>query len=381
MLDRVNTPIWTVAATAILYAALGLARLAAHDFDPSAFVLAGDRHVDAAQAPANLSVMENSGGYDGQFYYRLAIDPFDYAPTAHGIRFDIASYRTQRPVYPILAWALGLGQPGAVVWTLILVNFLGMLAIAYGAAMLAIRFNRHALTGLLITAFPGFMMSFARDLPEIVAMAFVVWAIIAGLSQRHAAAAVLFSLAVLSRETTLLLAGAFFLDALRQRVSGGKTLPCIYAAVPLGVWFVWNAFQRWRWGALPAQEHSQALDWPLKGLYDFVNNYWPFDNATHVWWALQILVALAFIAVSGRAAFRSETPFPIRVAWGLYALLAAAFSFGVWLEDWGFIRVLCEAYLVGSIALLAAPSTRLPLAFAPWMLLAAAHFVLRTDWV
>lgn len=381
MLERLNKPIWTAAATAILYAALGLARLAAHDFDPSAFVLAGDRHVDAAQAPAGLSVMENSGGYDGQFYYRLALDPFDYAPVAHGIRLDIPSYRTQRVVYPILAWALAFGQPEAVIWTLILVNFIGIAAIGYAAALLAQRFNRHALTGVLIAAYPGFMMTFARDLTEIVAMAFLLWAVLAAFAQRNATAALLFSLAILSRETTLLLAGAFFLETVRRRIQGGKMASCIYAAIPLAVWVAWNGFQRWRWGALPAQDHIQTLDWPFKGLVDFVTNYWPFDNPNHVWWALQILIALAFIAVSGRAAFRAETPFPIRAAWSLYALLAAIFAFGVWLEDWGFIRVLCEAYLVGAIALFAAPNTRLLLAFAPWMLLAAAHFVLRTDWI
>jgi hypothetical protein len=39
------------------------------------FAVAGDRFVDPALTPDRLPVTAESGGYDGQFVYRLALEP------------------------------------------------------------------------------------------------------------------------------------------------------------------------------------------------------------------------------------------------------------------------------------------------------------------
>jgi hypothetical protein len=43
-------------------------------------------------------------GYDGQFFYRLALEPFSTAERVDGIAFDAPAYRQQRIGYPLLAF-------------------------------------------------------------------------------------------------------------------------------------------------------------------------------------------------------------------------------------------------------------------------------------
>ena len=58
-------------------------RLITMDGDPSRFVLAGSRFVDPGAAPRTLHV-EPADGYDGQFFYLLALAPANHEPPAFG---------------------------------------------------------------------------------------------------------------------------------------------------------------------------------------------------------------------------------------------------------------------------------------------------------
>ena len=91
--------IFPAALTLLIYSAFMLLRLVFFDSDFSGFVTAGDRFVDGSQTPTTIRVLTDSGGYDGQFYYRLAVDPFTSGMTDHGVTFDYPSWRQQRIVY------------------------------------------------------------------------------------------------------------------------------------------------------------------------------------------------------------------------------------------------------------------------------------------
>jgi hypothetical protein len=51
------------------------------------FIVVGSQHVVGSSLPRGVAVMRGSG-YDGTFYYRMALDPADLARTAFGIRMD-----------------------------------------------------------------------------------------------------------------------------------------------------------------------------------------------------------------------------------------------------------------------------------------------------
>src|SRR5438045_758555 len=84
-------------------------RLAA-GFPPGIWPSAGSDFV-GPNAPSELVIKQGDGGYDGQFVYRLAIEPFTTAVTGHGITFYQPGYRQQRIMTGLLAHFVS-GVPG-----------------------------------------------------------------------------------------------------------------------------------------------------------------------------------------------------------------------------------------------------------------------------
>ena len=132
---------WTVALVAGLVALAFVAlRLAlAADGDITRFVVAGQAFVE----PGRGVHVFDSTGYDGQFFWRLAVDPRDWSRHAHGVTFDNA-YRAPRIGYPLAAFALAGGQAGLVPWSLVAVNVGSVAAIAGLAGRLAAAAGRPA---------------------------------------------------------------------------------------------------------------------------------------------------------------------------------------------------------------------------------------------
>ena len=89
----------------------------------SLFIMAGHTFTHRAQLPRGLLLVP-SAGYDGQFYYRLALNPVNWSKTAYGITMD-QSYRYTRIGYPILAWLVSLGQHQLVPVAMVVINLLG----------------------------------------------------------------------------------------------------------------------------------------------------------------------------------------------------------------------------------------------------------------
>lgn len=148
--------------------------------------------------PANQDPGRAGEGYDGQFYYYLALDPLN-------ARFymDSPGYRYLRPVYPAVARAAAFGQRTLVPWTLLLVNLAAIVA----ATALLSRYLQARGTppayALLYGIAPGTLVAVQRDLTEPVAFLLVAAALVAlDSSGRYAwcMSAGLLALATLTRQ-------------------------------------------------------------------------------------------------------------------------------------------------------------------------------------
>src|SRR4029079_4529906 len=185
----------------------------------------------------------NSGGYDGAFYYRLAMVPLAADKKVLGVRFDDPSYRRSRIGYPLIAWALSLGQPAWVPWTLLITNLGGIAAIAFFMARLSIRLD-FDWTGIpLVMGWPRFFVACTRDTTEIVSAAFLLAAIDSYASGRIVRFGVLGALATLTRDTNVIALGGIFLyesfDAVRStwaRDKLARAFACMAAMVPFAGW-------------------------------------------------------------------------------------------------------------------------------------------------
>lgn len=366
---RLDTPLAPLVLTALVASVFTLGLLRRDGFDPSAFVTAGDRFCDAARAPANLTVLKDSDGFDGQFYYRLALDPFTSERTGFGVTLDLPPVRQQRILYPLLARALSLGDARRVPAALIFVNLCALCLVGWLGGALARDLGRHALWGALVALYPASLLTLARDTTELTEVALLLASLLLLRRGRHAAATVALALAVLARETAVVAAAAalvvFIFDLLRRRE---PRVRWHYFAAPLAVFVAWQLALFHNWGELPLFAGRINVGVPLKGFLGFFRAaatlQTPLERRSFPELVfLACFAACVLYSLRASAATRLES-----LAWILYCLLALALSRAVWSEDWTYLRALTEFSALGTLVLVGSRArVRLP-AFAASLL-------------
>jgi len=378
-------PVVLLAAVAVLLGGFLAARLALGGI--GGFVLAGGDFVDPARAPAELSV-DPGGGYDGQFVYRLALDPLTTAWTGNGITFDAAGYRQQRIATAALAWLLALLPGISTGVALLTVNALAVLAAAWFGMRLAADAGRHPAWGLAV-GLPAFLpLSVGRDLTEPLAWAAILAGLWCARRGRWPAAAAALTVAVLARETSLLvvagLGAAAAYDLLRRRspvpapraggrggasraVPAGRRRAAVrlgWLTVPVAVALAWQAWLWQVWGspAFGRGPGNNLAGVPVLGVLETVLTGVPAgsvglstDPLVRLAWgaervALLALICYAAVTLARRA---SRTTPGEQVAWALAVLLAL--SLRGWSYDVQFLRAAAEATGLSLLVALGSP--------------------------
>jgi hypothetical protein len=354
----INTPLAPALLIAIAYTVFALLLLHARHDDVSLFVVAGGVNVDARKVPPDLTVIPNIGGYDGIAFYRFALDPFSASRTEFGITLDNPSYRNQRIGYPFIVWLLSLGHARWVPALLVIVNIAAAAAMAAFGGAFAKRVGHHALWGVIVPFYPGFALTFSRDLAEIVAAAFAMGAIWAIAARRNVTAALLLACAVLTRETTVLisfaLAGAWLVERLLRRER--RIAPVVFA-VPIVLFALWQAFLAVRWGVSPLRSGAPGMTLPFVEYARF------FAASSARRYHLQRLyfTECLFLASTVMTVVlvwrRTRAPLEWRLAWLGYLALAAILPHAFWAEDFSFLRVFFDLFLVGAVLIIASTSS------------------------
>jgi hypothetical protein len=202
-------------------------------------------------------------GYDGQFYWGIAIDPLATGQV-HGL-LDKPSYRYGHPLYGWLGWLLSAGQPVLVPAALAVVALASVFAAAAAAAALGIRRGSTGWEGLCVALSPGLIVAAASDLGEPLAAALMLAAIAALIWAKTRSAWICLALLPLAKEPlTLVVAAVVASELLQHRprraaLFATALLPSLawwtYARVQLGAWFTSGDTAL----GLPAQGWSHAL--------------------------------------------------------------------------------------------------------------------------
>ena len=354
-MERPRSALLFAVAALTIYVVAIMPALVRHGFDVSTFVVAGDQHVDATKLPSPIYVRPNSDGYDGQFYYRLALAPFDLRQPLYGIKVDEPAYRMQRIVYPVLAWAVSLGQPRLVPLALLLVNLIAIAATAFLAVRLTRRLELPPLAPFAIMLWPGFLVTLTHDTTEILSAAFVLAAFDRYFAGRLLAFAIFAAIATLTRETgVLVLGGLLVYEVLSRRPR--RAIACGLAIMPF---LVWRQTQTIIWGTVPSSAAMDVLNWPLVGIAQAFGAilFGQYVIPTGIKGAIMrayALVGIAFLVafaaltasrfVSGRKA--------LVAAWlPLVALMSILGVNGPWVEPIGFFRAFTECWVVGCLLL------------------------------
>jgi hypothetical protein len=363
-----RTPAGVMAITAVLYAIVTVGRAAYRQYDPTFFIMVGNVFYDQSYAPEHL-IARSRTGYDGQFYYRLALHPLSNERTAYGIHIDNPSYRAQRILYPMLVHLLALGRVNWVPWSMIVVNYLAICGLALSSALLAQRFEVSILYGLALPLLPSVLLGFARDLPDPLAISLMVFALLLLHTGRIKSAASVLTLAVLARETTVVLAGALFIHGLRRSIRKQSALSDTVAMLlPIATYALVQCWMFQRWREFPFVTGRWNLSgYPLRSMARFVGRQVHLLDTPSIALFLYRLFTLSEFLFFGEIVLLASLSFKgsagdsgIRLGWLFYLVLATFFSNYIWVEDWAYMRG-CEELLVLSLVILLGARERRPL--------------------
>lgn len=360
VLARLDNPLASGLLALIGWLAFALARwqtwAAGHI---SLFIMAG--HVYSGRAKLPHVPLQ---GYDGQFYYRFALNPFNWHRTAYGITID-HSYRYTRLGYPLVAWLLSLGQHHLVPVVLVVINLICVAVVGWLGGRFARESGRHALWGLLFVAYFGLVISVGRDTAEPLADACMLGGLLAYRHARYVLAALLIAYGVVTNEPILVLAIAIALTRLyamyRRQARPGLAdlawvLPGAAYVVLQGIEHVLVTGK-----AGGVADVTQNFTWPFKALVPAIVRDFRLMSWTHLgMYDINLIefIALAAIVVSGLLVLRStNAPVHERVAFAGFVLVEMVLASGqFWDSVFGDGRTYIDAFLLAVIMLLATPN-------------------------
>ena len=323
----------------------------------SAFILVGRHFAVPSQLPHGIP-LQPTYGYDGQFFYRLALNPLNLGHTAYGITVD-RPYRFMRIGYPVLTWLVSAGQHDVVPVMLVAVNVAAIAAIGYLGGLFARQGGRHAAWGLLLPGYYGLITSLSRDTAEPLAAACLLGGLLALRARRPVLAGLLLGYGVLTRETVMVAVAAIaimrVIGIVRRRVRPGRDdLPWL---VPAAAFVVWQVVVKAVTGSLPilsdgGRNAGAPFVAPLQALKTNLGhiNVHQFDQ--YDLWLLEIVILAAFTIAALLSLRATSVPVYERLAFVLYLVEICVVTPNTWSSLDADLRSFIEVYLLAAIILL-----------------------------
>ena len=365
-----------IAVAAALAFTLGRWQIWAHGH-LDRFILVGRHFANPAQVPRGIYVWPTYG-YDGQFFYRLALNPLNLSHTAYGITMD-RPYRYMRIGYPALTWLLSLGQHALVPVALVAVNIAAIGAMACCGAVFAQQAGRHAAWGLLLAGYFGLITSLSRDTAEPLAAACLLAGLLAIRARRQVLAAVLLAFGALTRETVMVAVAAVAVvrvigmirgrHGLGQHGPGRDDLPWV---VPSVVFAAWQVVVRAATGTVPLLADSgrnagAPFIAPLKALKADVTHLGGHGSGQYEVWLLEVAILALFTIAALTALGSTSAPVHERIAFVLYIIEICVVTPSTWSSLDADLRSFIEVYLLALIILLGTPRRSIWSTLLPWL--------------
>jgi hypothetical protein len=252
----------------------------------------------------------HAGGYDGQFYWAIALDPLARGSIHRDI--DKPSYRYGHPLYGWLGWLFSAGQRTAAAAALLAVGLASVAVAATAAAWLGRLRGSAGWEGLFVALNAGLVYAATHDLAEPLCAALLLGGLGAYCSGRRRSALVCFALLPLAKEQLIFVPVAVAAWELwRNRASTRSVLPLaaallpsvcwwVYARIHLGAWFTSGdsalgaPFSGWRRALLDAGVRAYSAD--------------PTQNQSGEETLTVLVVLLALLAVAALFALRLRGP-------------------------------------------------------------------------
>jgi hypothetical protein len=260
----------------------------------------------------------DTGAYDGQFYWGIAVDPLARGDVHQA--FDKASYRYGHPLLGWLGWLLSAGQARAAPAALLVVGLASMFAAALLAALLGRSRGSTGWEGLFIALNPGLIYAAAHDLAEPLSAALLMGGLLAYRRERRLVAWACLGLLVLSKEQFVLVPlaiGAW--ELLRGRRKPIDLAPFAACLLPAAGWWLYSRLQLGAWFTTGGSAITTPFSGWKRALLDAGAQTYSTDASQNVSaeaTLVILVVLLALLAFTGLKGLRLRSPGD-----GIYLLL------------------------------------------------------------
>ena len=294
---------------------------------------------DTSKIPFIINPIDNTG-YDGQFYIRLALNPFDVNWEHSELPETNPSYRFSRIGYPLILWFISFFIQSQIVFIAQLLNLISIFLIYFINKKILIRFNKSNNTAILFLFFPGFLFCIARCTPEIVEILFLSISFFLYLRKSFVLYLFFIVFALLIRETSIIFLLGLFIYQFFNHFKDIK-----YSLIPITFYFFWTLFLFLTFDNIPATTGiSVNFDIPLFGLTEIFNLSRYSNNFLQGFTYLTQFTFLFYIIYLSLKPKILEYKNLLSIILLLYLFYFFSLNEIVLGTDWGFMRILLELY-------------------------------------
>lgn len=287
---------WPPALVAVLlHVAFLLPVLQRTKYDPSAMIFAAEKHRGEADFEP-VTAFHLGDGYDGQFYFLIAQDPFRSweGKLDHPVRH-------LRVGYPLTCHVLSAGRPQALPYVMPLVNLLCIGGVAWLGAFWASRHGQSVWWGCWLPLVTTMLASLLRDLTDPLGLLASFGVLVAWHDRRTALVIACAALTMFTREQNAFVPALVGVAALVRRE---WTIAAGLVAVA-ATWLGYVALLTEVYGMRPLMPTAGNLAAPFSGLAVWWNtqnahNLMRFMRGTYALFMLGQVVLLAIHAVRNR---------------------------------------------------------------------------------
>ncbi len=235
-------------------------------------------------------VIFDGGGYDGQFYYYVAMDPFlekGYFKNA---------YRQQRILYPLLARCLAFGNEGLIPYTLYIINLLSVAVGMFFLILILRQYSLHPMWSLFYGLSPSSIMTIQYDLPSPLSIALIIAAVYFYANKRIFFTAIFMALSFLTREDSIVILIPLLLWDYQYNRQIKRIILLLGCLIPF---FFWQLFVTSTLGDTAVATSAEAISLiPFSGIAGYIRTL-RFSDMMQIGRQFSTLITFAyFIGVS-----------------------------------------------------------------------------------
>ncbi len=235
-----------------------------------------------------MVIFDDKGGYDGQFYYYVAMDPFmnkGYFKNA---------YRQQRILYPLIAHLLVFGKESLLPYALYIVNLMSLAMGIYFLILILKQYSVNPMWSLFYGLSPSSIMTIQYDLPSPLSIALIITAIYFYINRNLLLTVVFMALSFLAREDSIVVLMPLLIWDYQCRRQFKRIVLLMGCLIPF---FLWQLFVTAKLGNTPMTTSAEAISFiPFSGVIGYIKTI-EFHDIRQIGRQISTLVVFVYFVI------------------------------------------------------------------------------------